>query len=610
MKFPDLFDPFAWAKGPPPDHLREFYAWCLSGAFPAIALGSLVSMTAGSLEVLSALLLGLVIDSALATEASRVFVENSALLIAAAGFFLLLRPMIFGASSAISTMVIAPNVNALVLSRLHRHTLEQAVSFFDDDFAGRIAQKQLQASRAISDTVAEFVNVISFAIASLAGSLILLSAIHASVALMLAVWLVMYFMLIRWFLPRIRKRSRLRAAARSTLSGQIVDTVTNIRTVKLFAHNRHEDRAALDALQEFRSRVFGFGQVASAFRFSLMSLSGLLPVVLIGGALYLWSQGSASPGDIVATGAVSIRIAQMSSWVSFVLMAIYSNVGEAEDGMRTLAVPHAMTDREDAIELPPVSGRIEFKDVSFAYDHRAGALQDVSLLVKPGEHVGLVGHSGAGKSTLAALLMRLYDPDAGRILVDGHELRRITQESLRRQISMVTQETAMFNRSALDNIRYGKPNATYQDVVDAAKKAEAHEFILALRDQYGRTGYEAYLGERGVKLSGGQRQRIALARAVLKDAPILILDEATSALDSTVEAYIQDALRSVMEGKTVIAIAHRLSTILRMHRIVVLDSGKIVEQGEHDELLSRGGEFSKHWDRQLGGFIGLDHAAE
>ena len=394
------------------------------------------------------------------------------------------------------------------------------------------------------------------------------------------------------------------------LSGQIVDTITNIRTVKLFAHNRYEDRAALDALENFRGRTTEFGLVASSFRYFLMLLSGFLPVILVGGSLLLWTNDLATTGDIAATGSVAIRIAQMSGWVSFVLMAIYSNVGEAEDGMRTLAHPHQLVDIPGAMEVPKLEGNIEFKNVSFRYGREIGGVSNIDLRVKPGEHIGLVGESGAGKSTLVTLLMRLYDPEGGEILIDGHDIRSMTQESLRNQISMVTQETAMFNRSAWDNIAYGKPKATQEEVFEASRQSQAHEFIVNMEDRFGRTGYDAHLGERGVKLSGGQRQRIALARAVLKDAPILILDEATSALDSTVEAYIQDALRQIVIGKTVIAIAHRLSTILRMDRIVVMHEGNIVEQGTVDDLLAKGGVFSQHWEKQVGGFIGIDPDAD
>ena len=610
MRWSRIVNPFERISASPPRRLGKFYIWSLKGSFPVISAGCAVSMAAGGLEAYTALLLGLVIDNALASERHLFFSENGLLLTGALAFFLVLRPLVFGLSAMISSTLVAPNVTAQVLSRLHRHTLEQSVSFFDDDFAGRIAQKQLQASRAITDTVVEFVNVISFAAASLIGSVALLLSIDSGIAALLAVWLLIYGFLIRWFLPRIRSKSRERANSRSMLSGQIVDTVTNIRTVKLFAHSRHEDNAALGAMQTFRQKALDFGKIASAFRFSLMASSGLLPVALTGGALWLWTQGAATPGDIVASGAVSLRIAQMSGWVSFTLMAVYSNVGEAEDGMRTLAVKRRMPDRPEAVDLPRVEGRIEFRDVSFFYDRQGSGIENVSILIQPGEHVGLVGHSGAGKSTLASLLMRLYDPESGVITLDGYDLRDVTQESLRRQISMVTQETAMFNRSALENIAYGRPHASQKEVIEAARKAEAHEFILNLRDPLGQSGYDAFLGERGVRLSGGQRQRIALARAVLKNAPILILDEATSALDSTVEESIQSALHHVTQGRTVIAIAHRLSTILRMHRIIVLEEGRVVEEGSHDELLARGGAFSRHWDKQVGGFIGIDEAAE
>ena len=610
MRYADLFDLDRKVPGDPPGSLLKFYLWCLQGAVPVIGAGMIFSMAAGTLEVYTALILGLVIDRVVSADPNSLFANNVVLLVGATAFFLILRPIVIGLSSFFSSILIAPNVDALVLARLHRHTIEQSVSFFDDDFAGRIAQRLLQTSRAITETVVEVVNVVSFALASLVGSLVLLASIDSRISAALGIWLVTYAVMIRWFMPRIRVRSRERASSRSMLSGQIVDTITNIRTVKLFAHDRHEDRAALKALKNFRQNALGFGKVATAFRFSLMSVSGLLPVILVGGTLLLWTDGEATAGDIAATGAVSLRIAQMSGWVSFVLMAIYSNVGEAEDGMRTFAVPHGLLDKPGASVLPRVTGRIVYEDVSFAYGRHGGGLEHVSLVIRPGEHVGFVGESGAGKSTFAALLMRLYDPEGGRILLDGHDLRGVTQESLRRQISMVTQETAMFNRSALENIAYGKPGASREEVIEAARQAEAHEFILGLEDQHGRAGYQTYLGERGVRLSGGQRQRIALARAVLKDAPILVLDEATSALDSTVEASIQDALRKVMENKTVIAIAHRLSTILRMHRIVVLDHGKIVEQGTHEELLDKGGVFSRHWDKQIGGFIGIDHDKE
>lgn len=361
-------------------------------------------------------------------------------------------------------------------------------------------------------------------------------------------------------------------------------------------------------MEHLRGTALRFGEAQTLFRLGLMFIAGALPVVLVGMAIAMRSTGNVTPGDIAAVGAVGIRLSQMTGWISYTIMVIYSHVGEVEDGMNTLAPAQRIEDAKDATELVVTNGRIQFDAVTFAYGQREGGIENVTLDIAAGEKLAVVGASGAGKSTLVSLLLRLYDTEKGRITIDGQDLSQVTQDSLRRQIGMVTQETAMFNRSALENIRYGRPDATEAEVVLAAEKAEAHEFILSLEDNRGRSGYAVHLGERGVKLSGGQRQRIALARAILKDSPILVLDEATSALDSEVEAQIQSALERVMEGKTVLAIAHRLSTIASMDRIIVMDAGRIAEVGTHDALLAENGLYARYWDRQSGGFIGAQAA--
>ena len=609
MRMGHWIDPFRPVEGPPPQTLMAFILWCLGGAWPVLIFATVVSCAAGALEAGTAYILGMVVDTAVGSGPGNLFAPaNLVKLGAAVAFFLVVRPVLFGLSSAANSIAVGPNVNPMVLARLHRWTLGQSVQFFDDDFAGRIAQKQMQAANAVTNVAVESINVVAFALASIVGSLVLMTAISWHVTLVFLIWFAAYLLTIRWFLPRVRERAAGRAGARAVVSGQIVDTLTNIKTVKLFAHADHEDRAALGALQGFRDRALGFGRLAALFRFCLMCLAGLLPVLLIGATLLLWQQGQASEGNIVAAGAVAIRLSQMTGWVSFALMGIYSDIGEVEDGMQTLTPRVRLLDAPDAQPLQVPEGEIVFDHVTFAYGRAVGGVSEIDLTIRAGEKLGIVGASGAGKSTLVSLLLRLYQPESGEIRIDGQPVEHVTQESLRRQIGMVTQETAMFNRSAMDNIRYGSPGASDEDVMRAAEQAEAHEFILKLQDHMGRKGYEAFLGERGVKLSGGQRQRIALARAILKDAPILVLDEATSALDSEVEAAIQTALSRVMQGKTVLAIAHRLSTLSEMDRILVLDQGRIVESGTHDALLASGGRYAQFWARQSGGFLQTDAA--
>lgn len=609
FRFSEWIDAFAWADGPPPDQLAPFFKWSLQGTWRVILFALAIGICVGVTEIFSAYFIGWTIDYAIAVGAeigaANLFASSAAIFIGLGFFFILVRPGLQGLNAALTALVMQANLYPLVLARLHRHTIGQSLTYFDDDFAGRIAQKQQQTARAIMEVVMETLNILGMGLSAVFGSIVLLGAIDWKLAVILFSWFVVYCLLIAFFLPRIRMRAKARAGARAAVTGQLVDTITNISTVKLFAHGSFEDQAALKALGTYRHTSINFGALTTRFRLLLSIHAGVLPVALIGGALWFWSRGVASPGDIAAAGLVASRLGHMSGWISFTALGIFSNVGEIEDGMRTLSPPHQIVDAGDAVTPEQVRGEVSFENVTFAYGQEKSALHDFNLKIAPGEKVALVGSSGAGKSTAVSLLMRLYEVEGGRITLDGEDIRQLTQDGLRGQISMVTQETAMFNRSARENIRYGSPDATDEEVEAAADRAAATEFLPNLRDYKGREGYDAHLGERGVKLSGGQRQRIALARAILKDAPVLILDEATSALDSEVEAEIQTALREVMQGKTVIAIAHRLSTIESMDRIIVLDQGRIIEEGSHQQLLAQNGQYAKFWNRQAGGFIEL-----
>lgn len=601
-------DPDAPALGMPPIQLRAFMAWCLRGGWRVVWLGIAISVLAGLTEVVSMQLLGNVVD-AVATTPSESFLSDHAGLVVICIFVLLVaRPLLFGGLALTQSVMIGPNIGMQVMARMFRWTLGQSVTFFDNDFAGRLAQKKMQASNSLTEIVIETVNAVTFGLATVLGTAFLVGAVSPWMILALVLWFAVYLAFLRVMLPIIRSRSAARAEAKAQVTGQVVDTISNIKTVKLFAGDQHEDGKALGAMEHLRRTALRFGEAQTLFRLGLMFIAGALPVVLVGMAIAMRSTGNVTPGDIAAVGAVGIRLSQMTGWISYTIMVIYSHVGEVEDGMNTLAPAQRIEDAQGASDLVVTDGRIQFDSVTFAYGQREGGIDNVTLDIAAGEKLAVVGASGAGKSTLVSLLLRLYDTEKGRITIDGQDLSQVTQDSLRQQIGMVTQETAMFNRSALDNIRYGRPSATEAEVIRAAEKAEAHEFILSLEDNRGRTGYAVHLGERGVKLSGGQRQRIALARAILKDAPILVLDEATSALDSEVEAQIQSALEHVMEGKTVLAIAHRLSTIASMDRIIVMDAGSIAEVGTHDALLAKDGLYARYWDRQSGGFIGAQAA--
>ena len=608
--FEALFDPDIPGDGPPPRTFRAFVKWAMAGTGRAILIFMAASMGLGVAEAAAAWIVGWMVDAAAAAPDSAAYLARNWLQVAAVlAFFLLVRPVLLIAASGMSSLSIGPGLFHQGLWRLHRHTLGQSLKFFEDDFAGRISQKQVQTATAMTDALNELLNSMAYGVATMTGAAVVLAAADWRLAAVLGLWLAVYVVVVVWYLPRIRRHSRRRAEARAALSGQIVDSLSHIVTVKLFAHATREEAEAARALARFRTAALGFGRAMWSFRAILALAGGMLPAGMIGIALWLWHDGQAGPGMIAMAGLISTRLAQMSGWLSFTAMGIFADIGVIEDGIQTLAVPHGLTDRPDAVDPGQTAGAIRFDDVSFKYGREGkGGLDHFSLAIRPGERVALVGRSGAGKSTVLSLLLRLHDVEDGRITLDGTDIRDLAQDGLRRQIGMVTQEAAMFNRSALDNILYGRPDAGGAAADAAAREASADRFIAELRDGHGRTGYAAHLGERGVKLSGGQRQRIALARAILKNAPVLALDEATSALDSETEAAVQAALGRLMEGKTVIAIAHRLSTIARMDRIVVMEAGRVIEQGSHDQLLVADGLYSRLWARQSGGFIAAEAA--
>ena len=606
-RFERLIDPFRDVpeRMPPTDVIR-FYVYYLRQVWPVFLALLVVGLVAALIEVALFSYLGRIVDLAQGTAPADFFSVHGHELIWMAVVALILRPVFFGLHDMLVHQSINPSMTNLIRWQNHRYVLKQSLGFFQNDFAGRIAQRIMQTGNSLRDSAVQAVDAIWHVLIYIISSLVLFAEADWRLMIPLLLWMIGYVGALGYFIPQVKHRSVVASDSRSKLMGRIVDGYTNITTLKLFAHTHQEEDYARDAIDDQTRKAQRAGRVVTSMDVTITVFNGLLIAGTTGLALWLWTQSLISVGAIALATGLVIRIVNMSGWIMWVVGGIFENVGQVQDGMQTIALPRQVVDAPDAKPLVVNRGEVRFDQVSLSYGKGGGLISGLDLTVRPGEKIGLVGPSGAGKSTLVNLLLRLYDLEGGRILIDGQDIAQVTQESLRAQIGMVTQDTSLLHRSIRSNLLYGRPDAGEAELQDAIQKARASEFIPQLSDAEGRFGLDAHVGERGVKLSGGQRQRIAITRVLLKDAPILILDEATSALDSEVEAAIQESLETLMQGKTVIAIAHRLSTIARMDRLVVLEHGRVVESGSHAELLAHGGLYARLWRHQTGGFVGVD----
>lgn len=602
--FENLLNPFPVGEiAPPPKALWQFVWASTLGSRQFILMMTLFTALIGGFEALLFAAMGKVVDWLSKTSPDLLWATEKQHLLLFAGL-LLLSPILIATQSLIKHQTLAGNFPMRLRWNFHRLMLGQSMSFYQDEFAGRVAAKVMQTALAVRDVWFIVADILVFVIIYFVTMVVVVGHFNAMVMLPFLVWVVLYISSLSYFVPRLAKVSQQQADARSLMTGRITDAYTNISTVKLFSHAGREANYAQYAMREFLTKVHAQMRYVTGVEVMNHVLNMLLIIATSGVALWLWIKGEVTVGGVAAVTAMALRLNGISHWVMWEMTSLYEQIGTAQDGVNTLSLTHQITDTVEAKPLVVSTGDIQFEQVSFAYGLQTNVLQTLNMHIKPGEKVGLVGRSGVGKSTIVNLLLRFYDVEQGRVLIDGQDIKLVTQNSLRSQIGMVTQDTSLLHRSVRDNILYGRPNATEEEMINAARRAEAHDFILGLRDAKGRMAYDAHVGERGVKLSGGQRQRIAIARVMLKDAPILLLDEATSALDSEVEQAIQASLYALMQGKTVVAIAHRLSTIAAMDRLIVLDEGKIVEEGNHQGLLKQGGLYASLWAHQSGGFLG------
>ena len=602
--FEGLLEPTALPpEAPPPSGLVAFYWHYVRQARGLIVLLFIAGFCVAILDATIPVFIGRVVTLVSNHTPQSFLAEAGPQLLVMLLVLLVARPIAVFMQNLITHQTVAAGLTNLIRWQNHWHVVRQSWSFFQNDFAGRIANRVMQTGPSLRESVVAGTNAVWYILVYGTSALTLMASNDLRLALPVVVWFLGYASLLRVFVPRLRERSRHMSEVRSALTGRVVDSYTNILTVKLFARPRDEDNFVRAAVDDHTDAFRGQLRLITLFGISLVLLNASLLVGTGATAIWLWMGGHIAVGTIAMALPLSWQIANVSGWVAQNVTAIFENVGVVQDGMRSIAVPRQMPDRPGSALLQVKQASVRFDGVRFGYGTERGVLHGIDLAIAPGERVGLVGPSGAGKSTLVNLLLRFYEVEDGRILIDGQDIANVTQESLRARIAMVTQDTSLLHRSIRDNIRYSRPAASDDEVIDAASRAHALEFIGGLEDWQGRRGFDAHVGERGVKLSGGQRQRVAIARVILKDAPILVLDEATSALDSEVEAAIQEQLDGLMRGRTVIAIAHRLSTIARMDRLVVLDRGRVVESGSHAELLALGGTYARLWRRQSGGFL-------